>query len=54
MTEFGVEQPIEDAIDQQTPVTEDDRPVELDTDADWEASEADIVDQRIEVPEDEP
>lgn len=54
MPEFGVEKPIEDAIDQQIPVTDDDRPVDMESETDWEASEADVMEQRLEVPEEEP
>lgn len=57
MTDFGVEQPIEDTIDQRTDV-DDDRPVmpppAPGDEADWEASEADVAEQQMEIPLDDP
>jgi hypothetical protein len=54
LTGFGNEEPIEDALDQRIYV--DDSGQEADpfdrTDrADWEASEADVAEQQLEVPE---
>jgi hypothetical protein len=54
MPEFGVEEPIEDAIEQRTPVGDDPDSPALDDEPEWEASEADVADQRLEVQDEEP
>lgn len=53
MTDFGNEQPIEDVLEQRIPADDAEReadPLALTGQADWEASEADVVEQQTEVP----
>ncbi|MFD1044775.1 hypothetical protein ACFQ1S_03770 [Kibdelosporangium lantanae] len=56
MTEFGMDEPVEDALEQRATVDPDEPAVtHLEPVGDREASDADVVEQQLEVPaEDDP